>query len=328
MELEEKVIKTIGVLTSGGDAPGMNSAIRAVARTALNNGIRVIGINRGYNGLINGDVVEINSNFVSDIIQRGGTILYTARCKEFYEESGIIKAVEKAKELGIDGLVVIGGDGSFNGAIKLCKHGLPTVGIPGTIDNDIKCTDYTIGFDTACNIAVEAIDRLRDTARSHEKCNIIEVMGRDAGFLALDVGLAVGATDVLVPEIKSDIATEVCGNIMARKKQGKTHHIIVVSEGCDLDINDMAKIIQEKTGIESRITVLGHIQRGGSPTMLDRVYAAKMGSYAVNLLLAGKCNRVVAIQRNYVVDFDIEEALSMKKTIDFDAVNLCRRISK
>ncbi|OUQ59565.1 6-phosphofructokinase [Tyzzerella sp. An114] len=321
-------MKTIGILTSGGDAPGMNSAIRSAARTAINNGMRVIGINRGYNGLLKGDVVEINSNFVSDIIQKGGTVLYTARCKEFFQPEGIKKAVEKAKEIGIEGLIVIGGDGSFNGAIKLCNEGLPTVGIPGTIDNDIKCTDYTIGFDTACNIAVEAIDRLRDTARSHEKCSIIEVMGREAGFLALDVGLAVGAADVLVPEMKFDVEKDVCENIIARKKQGKTHHIIVVSEGCNIDVKTIADIIEKKTGIESRITVLGHIQRGGSPTMLDRVYAAKMGHYAVELLMNGKCNRVVAIQRDKVVDFDIKEALSMKKTIDFDALKLCKSISK
>ncbi len=318
-------MKTIAILTSGGDAPGMNSAIRSATRTALNLGMNVIGVNRGYNGLLNDDIVELNSNSVSSIIQRGGTMLYTARCKEFYEQEGIQKAAKKAKELGIDGLIVIGGDGSFHGAIKLCKEGLPTVGIPGTIDNDIECTDYTIGFDTACNIAVEAIDRLRDTARSHEKCSIIEVMGRNAGFLALNVGLAVGAADVLVPERKSN---DVCSHILERKKQGKTHHIIVVSEGCNIDMKQMAEMIEKETGITSRITVLGHIQRGGAPTMLDRVYAAKMGNYAVKLLQAGKYNRVVAIQRDNVVDFDIQQALDMKKTIDFDALEICKFISK
>lgn len=318
-------MKTIAILTSGGDAPGMNSAIRSATRTALNLGINVIGVNRGYNGLLNGDIVELNSNSVSSIIQRGGTLLYTARCKEFFQPEGIQKAAQKAKELGIDGLIVIGGDGSFHGAVKLCKAGLPTVGIPGTIDNDIECTDYTIGFDTACNIAVEAIDRLRDTARSHEKCSIIEVMGRNAGFLALNVGLAVGAADVLVPERKTN---DVCSHILERKKQGKTHHIIVVSEGCNIDMKQMAEMIENETGITSRITVLGHIQRGGAPTMLDRVYAAKMGNYAVKLLQAGKYNRVVAIQRDNVVDFDIQQALDMKKTIDFDALEICKFISK
>lgn len=318
-------MKTIGILTSGGDAPGMNSVIRSATRTALNLGMNVIGINRGYNGLLNGDIIELNSNSVSSIIQRGGTMLYTARCKEFYKQEGIIKAVENAKKIGIDGLIVIGGDGSFQGAIKLCEAGLPTVGIPGTIDNDIECTDYTIGFDTACNIAVEAIDRLRDTARSHEKCSIIEVMGRNAGFLALNVGLAVGAADVLVPEKKTN---DVCYNILERKKQGKTHHIIVVSEGCNIDMKEMSEMIEKETGITSRITVLGHIQRGGSPTMLDRVYAAKMGNYAVKLLQAGKYNRVVAIQRDNVVDFEIQEALNMKKTIDFNALKVCKFISK
>ena len=321
-------MKTIGILTSGGDAPGMNSAIRSAVRTALNYGMNVIGINRGYNGLLNGDMIELNSNSVSSIIQRGGTMLYTARCKEFFKTEGIQEAVKKAKEFGIDGLIVIGGDGSFHGAVKLCKEGLPTVGIPGTIDNDIECTDYTIGFDTACNIAVEAIDRLRDTARSHEKCSIIEVMGRNAGFLALNVGLAVGAADVLVPERSFDIKNDVCSNILDRKKQGKTHHIIVVSEGCNINLKQMAEIIEKETAISSRITVLGHIQRGGSPTMLDRVYAAKMGNYAVKLLQNGKYNRVVAIQRDAVVDFDIQQALDMKKTIDFNALKICKFISK
>ena len=319
---------TIAILTSGGDAPGMNSAIRSAARTAINLGMRVIGINRGYNGLINGDITELNSNSVSCIVQRGGTMLYTARCKAFFEPEGIQKAVKKANEMGIEGLIVIGGDGSFQGATKLCQQGLPTVGIPATIDKDIKCTDYTIGFDTACNIAVEAIDRLRDTARSHEKCSMIEVMGRNAGFLALDVGLAVGAADVLVPEKKFDIQRDVCSNILIRKKQGKSHHIIVVSEGCSIDMKKMAKIIEKQTNIESRITVLGHIQRGGSPTMLDRVYAAKMGNYAVHLLQRGEYNKIVAIQSNKVVDFDMNQALAMKKTIDFDALEICKFISK
>lgn len=321
-------MKTIGILTSGGDAPGMNAAIRSAVRTACHGGMKAIGIHRGYQGLLHEDTVPLDSNTVSCIVKEGGTILYTARCQEMFAEEGIQNAVEKARKLGLDGLVVIGGDGSFAAAEKLCAAGLPTVGIPGTIDNDIKCTDYTIGFDTACNVAVEAIDRLRDTARSHEKCSIIEVMGRNAGFLALDVGLAAGAADVLVPEAAFDVEGDVCRNILERKQQGKTHHIIVVSEGCKIDLQQMAKTIMEKTGVDSRITILGHIQRGGTPTMLDRVYAAKMGNYAVELLRKGIANRVVAIQRDQVVDFDIKEALAMKKNIDFGLLEICRYISK
>ncbi|MBM6829203.1 6-phosphofructokinase [Anaerotignum lactatifermentans] len=320
-------MKTIGILTSGGDAPGMNAAIRSAVRTACHSAMEVIGIHRGYQGLLHGDTVPLDSNAVSCIVKDGGTVLYTARCQEMFTQEGIQKAVENARGMGLDGLVVIGGDGSFAAAEKLCAAGLPTVGIPGTIDNDIKCTDYTIGFDTACNVAVEAIDRLRDTARSHEKCSIIEVMGRNAGFLALDVGLAVGAADVLVPEAAFDVEHDVCQNILERKRQGKTHHIIVVSEGCKIDLQKMAEIIVEKTGVDSRITILGHIQRGGTPTMLDRVYAAKMGNYAVELLRKGIANRVVAIQRDQVVDFDIREALAMKKNIDFGLLEICRNIS-
>lgn len=321
-------MKTIGILTSGGDAPGMNAAIRSAVRTACHDGMKVIGIHRGYQGLLHEDTVPLDSNAVSCIVKEGGTVLYTARCQEMFSQEGIEMAVEKAKDLGLEGLVVIGGDGSFAAAEKLCAAGLPTVGIPGTIDNDIKCTDYTIGFDTACNVAVEAIDRLRDTARSHEKCSIIEVMGRNAGFLALDVGLAVGAADVLVPEAAFDVEEDVCRNILERKQQGKTHHIIVVSEGCKINLQQMAETIMERTGVDSRITILGHIQRGGTPTMLDRVYAAKMGNYAVELLRKGIANRVVAIQRDQVVDFDIKEALAMKKDIDFELLEICRNISK
>lgn len=321
-------MKTIGILTSGGDAPGMNAAIRSAVRTACHEGMEIIGIHRGYQGLLNEDVVPLDSNQVSCIVKEGGTLLYTARCQEMFTEEGIQKAVEKAHKIGLEGLLVIGGDGSFAAAEKLCAAGLPTVGIPGTIDNDIKCTDYTIGFDTACNVAVEAIDRLRDTARSHEKCSIIEVMGRNAGFLALDVGLAVGAADVLVPEAKFHVEKDVCDNILERKKQGKTHHIIVVSEGCKINLQNMAETIMERTGVDSRITILGHIQRGGAPTMLDRVYAARMGNYAVRLLKNGVANRIVAIQRNEVVDFDIKEALAMKKNIDFELLDICRNISK
>lgn len=321
-------IKTIGVLTSGGDAPGMNAAVRAVTRTAIRLGHKVIGIDRGYSGLLNNDYRELTSNDVSSVIQRGGTFLYTARCKEFYEDEGIQDAVKKAGEIGIDGLVVVGGDGSFMGARKLSEAGLPTIGIPGTIDNDIVCTDYTIGFDTACNIAVEAIDRLRDTAQSHEKCSIIEVMGRKAGFLALNVGMATGAADVLVPEKEIDIENDVCANIFARKNDGKSHHIIVVAEGYARSCDEIAQKIEECTGISTRITVLGHIQRGGAPTALDRINATKMGAYAVELLDRGIGNRVVAIQRDIVVDFDIGDALSMKKNIDFKMLEICRQLSR
>lgn len=320
--------KTIGILTSGGDAPGMNAAIRAAVRTGLSYGCRMLGVRRGYSGLLNEDVEELDSKSVCGIIQKGGTILYTARCKEFYQDAGIITAVEKAKKMGIDGLVVVGGDGSFMGAKKLSEYGLPTVGIPGTIDNDIVCTDYTIGFDTACNIAMEAVDRLRDTAQSHEKCSIIEVMGRSAGFLALNVGLATGASNVLVPEmLDADISQSVCGNILTRQKKGETHHIVVVAEGYKTEIKEISKMIEEETGIETRLTVLGHIQRGGAPTTLDRINATRMGSYAVELLQKGISNRVVAIQREQIVDLDIQEALSMKKELDFTMLALCGKVS-
>ncbi|MCQ4936464.1 MULTISPECIES: 6-phosphofructokinase [Anaerotignum] len=320
-------MKRIGVLTSGGDAPGMNAAIRAVVRTALSMGIEVLGIKRGYNGLLEKDVIKLDSHSVSCIIQTGGTILRTARCKRFYDDKNIEIAVKKAEELGIQGLIVIGGDGTFAGAKKLSSLGLLTIGIPGTIDNDIECTDYTIGFDTACNIALEAIDRLRDTAVSHEKCTIIEVMGRAAGFLALDVSLAAGATDVLLPEHKSDIENEVCKNILQRKMQGKRHNIIVVSEGFGINIHELAAMIKEKTGMEARTTVLGHIQRGGPPTVMDRINATRMGNYAVKLLADNRGNRVVANQRGKIIDYDIEEALSMKKTIDFNDLVICKEIS-
>lgn len=319
--------KTIGVLTSGGDAPGMNAAVRAAVRTGLFYGYRILGVKRGYSGLLKEDVVELDSKAVCGIIQKGGTILHTARCKEFYQQEGIALAVEKAKALGIDGLVVIGGDGSFIGAEKLSEQGLPTIGIPGTIDNDIVCTDYTIGFDTACNIAVEAVDRLRDTAQSHEKCSIIEVMGRHAGFLALNVGLATGAADVMIPETVTDIKNKVCSNILARQKKGETHHIIIVAEGYCTDTKEIAKMIEEETGIETRLTVLGHIQRGGAPTTLDRINATRMGSHAVELLHQGVSNRIVAIQREQIVDMGIKEALAMKKNIDLELLKLCRKVS-
>uniref|UniRef100_UPI000A626331 6-phosphofructokinase n=1 Tax=Massilibacillus massiliensis TaxID=1806837 RepID=UPI000A626331 len=321
-------VKKIGVLTSGGDSPGMNAVVRAVVRSANEFGLEVIGIRRGYNGLMNGDFVELDNRSVGDIIQRGGTMLYTARCLEFIELAGQKQGYETAKKVGIDGIVVVGGDGSFRGAAALSKLGIPTVGIPGTIDNDIACTDYSIGFDTACNIAMEAVDRLRDTTQSHEKCSIVEVMGRHAGHLALNVGVATGATTVLIPEKEYDIKKDVSDKILAAQKSGKTHHIIIVAEGCKDSVAEIAKQIEADTGICSRLTVLGHIQRGGAPTVFDRVNATKMGYHAVELLKEGIGNRLVSIKDDHVVDFSIEEGLAMKKTIDEKLYNVCRIVSK
>lgn len=321
-------IKTIGVLTSGGDSPGMNAAVRAVVRTAVEYGLSVVGIRRGYNGLLAKDTIAMDSRSVGDIIQRGGTMLYTARCLEFMERAGQEKGLAMARALGIDGLVVIGGDGSFRGAAALSRLGLPTVGLPGTIDNDIACTDYTIGFDTACNIAMEAVDRLRDTTQSHEKCSVVEVMGRRAGHLALHVGVATGATTVLVPEKEYDIKKDVCKKILSSQKSGKTHHIVIVAEGCKDDVNAITKQIEAETGISTRLTVLGHIQRGGAPTVLDRVNATRMGCRAVELLSEGVGNRLVSIKGSRVVDYSIEEGLAMKKSIDEALYEICRTVSK
>lgn len=326
--MRQNKLNKIGVLTSGGDSPGMNAAVRAVTRTALEFGMEVIGVKRGYNGLINGEFVKLDARSVADVMQRGGTFLYTARCMEFMEVEGRKKAVEMAKKNGIEGMVVIGGDGSFRGAEKLSELGIPTVGIPGTIDNDIVCTDYTIGFDTACNIGVEAIDRLRDTAQSHEKCSLIEVMGRKAGHLALQVGVATGASAVLVPEKEYDIGKEICANILDRQKNGKTHHIIIVAEGCRDKIDDIAETIESKTGISTRVTVLGHIQRGGAPTMMDRVIATQMGYRAVDLLRKGIGNRLVAVKSNAIVDYNISEGLMMKKSIDEMLYEICRVVAR
>ncbi|MBU2699891.1 6-phosphofructokinase 1 [Sporomusaceae bacterium BoRhaA] len=309
-------INKIGVLTSGGDSPGMNATIRSVVRAAIGFGLKVVGVRRGYNGLIHGDVIELNALSVSDIIQKGGTFLYTARCKEFMEEAGREKAVEKAHEFGIDGLVVIGGDGSFCGAEKLSELGIPTIGIPGTIDNDIACTEYSIGFDTACNIGMEAVDRLRDTTQSHEKCSLVEVMGRRAGYLALNIGIATGATAILVPEKAYDVKKDICNKILAAQKQGKTNHIIIVAEGCKDHVGEIAKQVEAQTGIDTRITILGHIQRGGTPTVLDRVNATRMGYHAVELLHNGMGNRLVAIKQDLVVDYSIEEGMAMQKSIN------------
>ena len=314
LEKIEDRIRTIGVLTSGGDAPGMNAAIRAVVRTALARGLKVRGIRRGYHGLLKEEIIDLSARDVSDTIQRGGTILQTARCKTMRSEEGQQKAAAICKKYGIDGLVVIGGDGSFAGAQKLAQLGVNTIGIPGTIDLDIACSDYTIGFDTAVNTAMEAIDKVRDTSTSHERCSIIEVMGRDAGYLALWCGIANGAERILMPEEHDFDESLLIADIMENKMRGKKNYIIINAEGVGDSIN-MAKRIEEATGIETRATILGHMQRGGSPSCKDRVYASIMGSMAVELLCEGKTNRVIGYKNGEYIDFDIEEALKMKKEI-------------
>ena len=308
-EIEDQ-IRTIGVLTSGGDAPGMNAAIRAVVRTALSRGLKVRGVRRGFHGLLKEEIIDLSARDVSEKIQRGGTFLQTARCKSMRTEEGQQKAAAICKKYGIDGLVVIGGDGSFAGAQKLANLGVNTIGIPGTIDLDIACTDYTIGFDTAVN----TIDKVRDTSTSHERCSIIEVMGRDAGYLALWCGIANGAERILMPEEHDFDEQEIIDDILKNKKRGKKNYIIINAEGIGDSIN-MAKRIEAATGIETRATILGHMQRGGSPTCKDRVYASIMGSMAVDLLCQGKTNRVVGYKNGEYVDYDIEEALAMKKTV-------------
>ncbi|MCI7100424.1 MAG: 6-phosphofructokinase [Lachnospiraceae bacterium] len=307
-------VQTIGVLTSGGDAPGMNAAIRGVVRTACKLGIKVKGIKRGYAGLLNEEIVDMDSMSVSDIIHRGGTILYTARCMEFMTEEGQKKAAEICHKHGIEGLVVIGGDGSFRGAQKLANLGINTVGIPGTIDLDISCTEYTIGFDTAVNTAMEAIDKVRDTSSSHERCSIIEVMGRGAGYIALWSAIASGAEAVLLPERYDYNEQAIIDSLIEKHRSGKTHHIIINAEGIGHSTS-MAKRIEQATGIETRATILGHMQRGGSPSCKDRVYASIMGSKAVSLLAEGKSKRIVAYKNGDYVDFDIDEALAMTKDI-------------
>ena len=308
-------VKRIGVLTSGGDAPGMNAAIRAVARACLYRGIECIGIRRGYNGLISGDILRMDATTVSHIINRGGTILYTARSDEFRTQAGQERAAGTCKLLGLDGIVAIGGDGTFRGAEALSKHGISVVGIPATIDNDIVCTDYTIGFDTASNTAVDAIDRLRDTMQSHERCSVVEVMGRNAGHLALYVVLAVGATAVLMPEVPLNFEEDVVEKIRRARLSGKTHFMIVVAEGAGsaMSISDR---IRETLGLDPRVTILGHTQRGGTPSARDRVMATRMGYAAVEVLAAGKTNRVICARQGSMVDVDIEEGLSMKKGLN------------
>lgn len=321
-------MKTIAVLTSGGDAPGMNAAVRAVVRTACENGIKVFGVIRGYNGLINGDFIEMDLRSVSDIIHRGGTKLYSARSTEFATEEGMRKAIRTCKEHGIEGVVVIGGDGSFRGARDLSERGIPCVGIPGTIDNDIACCDMTIGYDTCLNTIMECVDRVRDTTESHDRCTVVEVMGRRAGYLALNAGIAVGATAILIPEIEFDIKKDVIERMQRTQRTDKKHFLVVVAEGVGVDVTELAKEIQAKTGVESRACILGHIQRGGSPTVQDRVLATRMGHYAVKeLLMKGIGNRVVASQNGKVVDFDIFEALNMTKHIDEDLYNIAMEVS-
>ena len=307
-------IKRIGVLTSGGDAPGMNPCVRAVVRTALYHGIECYGIRRGWNGLINGDIIRLNESNIAHIINRGGTVLYTARSREFMTEEGQRKAVSTCKFLGLEGIVAIGGDGTFRGALALSKYGINVVGIPATIDNDIGCTNYCIGFDTAANTAIECIDKLRDTMQSHERCSVVEVMGRNAGYLAMYVGLAVGATAVLVPEEPIDFERDVIEKIRQARFNGFTHYMIVVAEGAG-SANEIAAKIKDAIDLDPRVTVLGHIQRGGVPTGRDRINATKMGYLAVELLATGKTNRIISTQNGHFQDVDIDEALSMHRSI-------------
>ena len=320
-------MKTIAVLTSGGDAPGMNAAIRAVVRTAIAKGLTVKGIERGYAGLLNEEIIDMDAKSVSDIIQRGGTILGTARCLEFKNPEIQKVGADICRKHGIDGLVVIGGDGSYRGAQALTRNGINAIGLPGTIDLDIACTDYTIGFDTAVNTSMEAIDKVRDTSTSHERCSIIEVMGRNAGYIALWCGIADGAEDILLPEKYDYNEQAIIDNIIQKKKMGKKHYIIVNAEGVG-DSMEMAKRIEAATGIETRATILGHIQRGGSPTCKDRYYASIMGAYAVDLLIEGKSNRVVGYKNGEFVDYDIEEALAMNKSIPEYSYEISRLLSK
>jgi 6-phosphofructokinase 1 len=336
MSVEKNKMKTIGVLTSGGDAPGMNAVIRSVTRTALYRGMNVKGILRGYDGLMNSRMKDMKVNDVSNILEKGGTILYTARCLEFKEPAGVAKAYQNALAAGIDGLVVCGGDGSFRGARDLSLKGLPCIGIPGTIDNDISCSEYTIGFDTAVGTVVENIDRLRDTSQSHNRCSVVEVMGHGCGDIALHAGISCGAVAILVPEIPFDVDRDIIDKMKRTKKTGKYHFIVIISEGLTgtigkdgipFNAHNLANYIEKETEIESRTTVLGHIQRGGSPSPRDRVVASQMGHYAVELLGRGIGNRVIAMKDGKIVDYDILEGLEMKKTIDMDLLRVCNEIS-
>ncbi len=319
-------MKTIAVLTSGGDAPGMNAAIRAVVRTAIENDMHILGINNGYEGLMTGDVVEMNLRSVSNIINRGGTILHSARSEAFKTPEGQAKAAEMCHALGIEGLIVIGGDGSFRGAQALAHHGITCIGIPGTIDNDIACTDNTIGYDTAMNTVMDMVDKIRDTTESHSRCSVVEVMGRDAGYIALYAGIAVGATIILVPEFEYDFEKDVVDVMKHTITTGKRHFVVIVAEGCG-DATEMAKLIEERTGVESRATILGHVQRGGSPTVKDRVLASRMGNYATRLLKYDDKSCVVAENAGAIVDYPIDVALAMTKELDANTYRMAHEIS-
>ena len=319
-------MKKIAVITSGGDAPGMNAAVRAVVRAGLNEGLEVFGAIRGYNGLIHDELVPMSIRSVSGTIHRGGTALFTARSPEFRTEEGMQKAIDTCKRHGIEGVIVIGGDGSFRGARDVTARGVPCIGVPATIDNDISCTEVTIGYDTATNTVVEMADKLRDTSQSHDRCSVIEVMGRHAGWLTLNAGLAAGATSILVPEVPYDFDKDIVQRMKETAAAGKHHFIIMVAEGVG-HVNELAKQIEEATGVESRATVLGHVQRGGNPTARDRVLAARLGHYAVQLLKDGKSDRVVAVKNEQLVDYDITEALEMKKPFDMDMYRMANEIS-
>lgn len=325
----ESKLKRIGVLTSGGDASGMNAAVRAVCRSAIAKGLEIFGINRGYEGLIHGDLFKMDLRSVSEILHRGGTILYSARSPEFRTQEGIAKGVRTCKQFGLDGIVVIGGDGSFRGARDLSLEGVPCVGVPATIDNDISCSDYTIGVDTALNTIVESVDKIRDTSHSHDRCSLVEVMGRHCGYLALSAGIATGATAIFVPEKDMDFQKDVVERMQFTRGIGKKHFIILVAEGVNYPggIAKMAEDIENSTGVETKTTVLGYVQRGGSPTAKDRISATRMGVHAVHLLAQGIGNRVVVVNGEKIVDYDIKEALEMKKDFDDELYNISHEIS-
>ncbi len=320
-------MKRIGVLTSGGDAPGMNAAIRAVVRSALHYGLEVYGIFEGYKGLLEKNVEPMSYRSVSEMINRGGTILKTARCLEFATEEGVKKAVQSAREMGLEGVVVIGGDGSFRGARDLSHSGLPTIGIPGTIDNDIACTDYTIGFDTAMNTACKAVDKLKDTCASHNRCSVVEVMGRHAGHIAIQVGIANGAEVIIIPEKKFDLKKDIIDRIEKADENGKSHFVVMLAEGIG-NASELARQIEEITGVETRATILGHVQRGGDPTVQDRVMATRMGVKAVELLKEGIGNRVIAYKAGQIVDYDITEALEMKKSVEEELIHVSKVVTE
>jgi 6-phosphofructokinase 1 len=321
MEKLELAVRRIGILTSGGDAPGMNAAIRGAVRTAQCIGIECIGIRHGYEGLIRGDFIPLTEKEVQGLTRRGGTMLYTARSQEFMTEAGVKRASDTCRYMGIEALITIGGDGTFRGALDLSKHGIKVIGIPCTIDNDIGCSSYTIGFDTACNTAIEAVDRLSDTMQSHERCSVVEVMGHRAGYLALNVGISTGATITLIPEVKYDFDRDVVGRIRTARLAGRTHFTVIVAEGTE-PVHVIAEKIHDAIGIETRVTALGHVQRGGAPQMRDRVTATSMGYRAVMLLAEGKSGRIIAMNGDTVVDLDINEGLAMKKEFDMNVYKM------